>query len=368
MPTICHHLGRFIERVRAEAAVHAAAMELSALASTDALTGLKNRREFDRALRTIPRLPFAVLSLDVDRLKDINDSQGHAAGDALLRVVGHTLGLLVRGWDVMARSRRRRVRRAASRDRRLRRAIWLQSACASRCTPCVLATGPVRITVGWSAAPAGADPASVWQRADESLYHGQARRRRPGCRGVVRRRRGRRHRRALVLRRGHAHPRRWAAHHHVPADRRASTTARSWATRRSRVRRDSPPWTRSSRSSRPHASEGRFATSTGCAGAERSRRRMRLPAGHAAVPEHQRGSAARPGPRRRSAPAAAEQRRPRAAPPSCSRSPSTSAFATTTCSRGSSPRTAPRASASHSTTSARAIRHSNCSPPPRASS
>src|SRR6185437_2963838 len=29
---------------------------------------------------------------------------------------------------------------------------------------------PVRITVGWSAAPAGADPASVWQRADESLY------------------------------------------------------------------------------------------------------------------------------------------------------------------------------------------------------
>ena len=92
MTTICHHLARFIERTRAEAAVHAAAIELAALASTDALTGLKNRREFDRALRTIPRLPFAVLSVDVDRLKDINDSQGHAAGDALLRVVGHTLG------------------------------------------------------------------------------------------------------------------------------------------------------------------------------------------------------------------------------------------------------------------------------------
>ena len=62
MPTICHHLGRFIDRSRAEAAMHEAAMELAALASTDALTGLKNRREFDRALRTIPRLPFAVLS------------------------------------------------------------------------------------------------------------------------------------------------------------------------------------------------------------------------------------------------------------------------------------------------------------------
>ena len=35
----------------------------------------------------------------------------------------------------------------------------------------VLPSGPVRITVGWSAAPAGADPLSVWQRADEALYH-----------------------------------------------------------------------------------------------------------------------------------------------------------------------------------------------------
>jgi diguanylate cyclase (GGDEF)-like protein len=169
MSTICHHLGRFIERVRAETAIHAAAMELAALASTDALTGLKNRREFDRALRTIPRLPFAVLSLDVDGLKEINDSEGHAAGDALLRVVGHTLGLLVRGWDVMARIGGDEfaallpevgVFGAQLVAERMRVAMHAL----------VLSTGPVRITVGWSAAPAGADPLSVWQRADESLY------------------------------------------------------------------------------------------------------------------------------------------------------------------------------------------------------
>jgi diguanylate cyclase (GGDEF)-like protein len=169
MPAICHHLGRFIERVRAESAFHEAATELAALASTDALTGLKNRREFDRALRTIPRLPFAVLSLDVDHLKDINDSEGHAAGDALLRVVGHTLGLLVRGWDVMARVGGDEfaallpevgVFGAALVAERMRVAMH----------SLVLPTGPVRITVGWSAAPAGADPLSVWQRADESLY------------------------------------------------------------------------------------------------------------------------------------------------------------------------------------------------------
>ncbi|MFZ0128640.1 MAG: GGDEF domain-containing protein, partial [Candidatus Dormiibacterota bacterium] len=170
MPALCHHLGRFIERVRAERAIHEAAMELAALASTDALTGLKNRREFDRALRTIPRLPFAVLSLDVDGLKHINDSEGHAAGDALLRVVGHTLGLLVRGWDVMARIGGDEfaallpevgVFGAQLVAERMRVAMH----------SLVLATGPVRITVGWSAAPAGADPLSVWQRADESLYH-----------------------------------------------------------------------------------------------------------------------------------------------------------------------------------------------------
>jgi diguanylate cyclase len=169
IPAICRHLGHFIDRVRSETAIHEAAIELAALAATDALTGLKNRREFDRALRTIPRLPFAVLSIDVDGLKYINDSEGHGAGDVLLRVVGHTLGLLVRGWDVMARVGGDEfaallpevgVFGAQLVAERMRIAMH----------SLVLATGPVRITVGWSAAPAGVDPLSVWQRADESLY------------------------------------------------------------------------------------------------------------------------------------------------------------------------------------------------------
>jgi diguanylate cyclase (GGDEF)-like protein len=110
-----------------------------------------------------------VLSVDVDGLKEINDSEGHAAGDAMLRVVGHTLGLLVRGWDVMARVGGDEfaallpevgVFGAQLVAERMRVAMH----------SLVLSTGPVRITVGWSAAPAGADPPSVWQRADESLY------------------------------------------------------------------------------------------------------------------------------------------------------------------------------------------------------
>jgi diguanylate cyclase (GGDEF)-like protein len=169
IPTLCHHMGRYLERVRAEGAIHEAAMELSALASTDALTGLKNRREFDRALRTIPRLPFTILSLDVDRLKEINDSYGHSAGDALLRVVGHTLGLLVRGWDVMARVGGDEFAALLPEV-----GVFGANLVAERMRVAMhslqLSSGPVRITVGWSSAPAGADPVSVWQRADQSLY------------------------------------------------------------------------------------------------------------------------------------------------------------------------------------------------------
>ena len=169
IPAACHHIGRFLERVRAEGAFHEAAMELSALASTDSLTGLKNRREFDRALRTIPRQPFVVLSLDVDGLKATNDAHGHAAGDALLRTVGHTLGLLVRGWDVMARVGGDEFAALLPEV-----GVFGANLVADRMRVAmhslVLPSGPVRITVGWSAAPAGADPVSVWQRADESLY------------------------------------------------------------------------------------------------------------------------------------------------------------------------------------------------------
>jgi diguanylate cyclase (GGDEF)-like protein len=169
VPAACHHIGRFLDRARAEGAIHAAADELSALASTDSLTGLNNRREFDRALRTIPRQPFAIVSVDVDCLKEVNDAHGHAAGDALLRMAGNTLGLIVRGWDVIARVGGDEfaallpgvgVFGAGLVAERMRTAMHTLS----------LPTGPVRITVGWSAAPAGADPVSVWHTADECLY------------------------------------------------------------------------------------------------------------------------------------------------------------------------------------------------------
>jgi diguanylate cyclase (GGDEF)-like protein len=165
----CRQMGIFVDRARAAIALNVSATELLALASTDSLTGLKNRREFDRALRTIPRQPFAVLSLDVDGLKATNDAEGHAAGDALLRLVGHTLGLLVRGWDVMARVGGDEFAALLPEVGILGAGVVAERMRVAMHT-LLLPSGPARITVGWSAAPAGADPVSVWQRADESLY------------------------------------------------------------------------------------------------------------------------------------------------------------------------------------------------------
>ncbi len=213
----CRQMGLFIDRRRAEVALHASAMELSALASTNSLTGLKNRREFDRALRTIPRQPFAILSLDVDGLKTINDTEGHAAGDAMLRLVGHTLGLLVRGWDVMARVGGDEfaallpevgVPGAEVVAERMRAAMHAL----------LLPSGPARITVGWSAAPAGADPVSVWQKADESLYRAK----KGGGDRVVglayQTGESWRHRRAILHRRHHTRAEWRSAHDDVSAD------------------------------------------------------------------------------------------------------------------------------------------------------
>jgi diguanylate cyclase (GGDEF)-like protein len=79
------------------------------LAQTDALTGLANRRVFverlDETFAACRRggTPFAVLYLDLDHFKDINDTLGHPIGDALLRDVGARIRNATRADDVVAR-------------------------------------------------------------------------------------------------------------------------------------------------------------------------------------------------------------------------------------------------------------------------
>lgn len=83
--------------------------ELHRLAGEDELTGLPNRRRFaedlrrDLALASRHHIPGALLMIDLDRFKAINDDHGHAAGDALLRATSDALRQGLRDTDLRGR-------------------------------------------------------------------------------------------------------------------------------------------------------------------------------------------------------------------------------------------------------------------------
>ena len=103
VPLLALHVLRVMEE--RDAAMDAL-LELSA---TDPLTGLPNRRGFSaRAAAALAQagragLPSAVLALDLDRFKSINDAHGHPAGDAVLVALAEVLRGAVRGQDVAGR-------------------------------------------------------------------------------------------------------------------------------------------------------------------------------------------------------------------------------------------------------------------------
>ncbi|MDO6489436.1 EAL domain-containing protein [Colwellia sp. 6_MG-2023] len=84
--------------------------KLKHTASHDSLTGLPNRAVFLDLLnhaiacnKRKPELSFAVLFLDLDRFKVVNDSLGHQAGDTLLKLIAYELSSILRGKDTVAR-------------------------------------------------------------------------------------------------------------------------------------------------------------------------------------------------------------------------------------------------------------------------
>jgi two-component system cell cycle response regulator len=156
------------------------------LAVTDPLTGLMNRRAVFSRLADIARgsaaedQPYALMLLDIDRFKSINDTHGHAAGDAVLRELASRLSANMREGDLLGRiggeeflvalpaTPMDRAQMAAERLRRVTEA-----------EPVIVPSGLevyVTLSIGLCLGNGGTETAeAICNRADRALYAAKAR-------------------------------------------------------------------------------------------------------------------------------------------------------------------------------------------------
>jgi diguanylate cyclase (GGDEF)-like protein len=140
--------------------------QLRELAERDFLTGILNTRVFDEALarRCQAERPFVILLGDVDNLKEINDTHGHAAGNAELRRLAETLTRLLRPGDDLARVGGDEF--AILTDVRTSEAAELCSGLRG-----MLAAEDLHMTFGWAALPDdGVGALELFRKADDRLY------------------------------------------------------------------------------------------------------------------------------------------------------------------------------------------------------
>jgi diguanylate cyclase (GGDEF)-like protein len=108
-PVLVAKLRAIRDRVRNETALRRKLKSVEMRAATDVLTGLLNRRSFDDRLVELTadssrhREPLALLMLDIDRFKSVNDEFGHPAGDVALRFVADRVRRVLRLGDLAFR-------------------------------------------------------------------------------------------------------------------------------------------------------------------------------------------------------------------------------------------------------------------------
>jgi diguanylate cyclase (GGDEF)-like protein/PAS domain S-box-containing protein len=158
---------------------------LARLANTDPLTGLLNRRGFEAAMRERfgtrrETDRFALMIVDVDRFKEINDTAGHPTGDALLTALADAMAERLRADDLLARMGGDEFvlcLDGATKDEAAAVAEDLRATIAALTVP-----GPgsrpvgTTVSIGVAAFPEdGDDPRVIGGLADERLYAVKAR-------------------------------------------------------------------------------------------------------------------------------------------------------------------------------------------------
>ena len=156
--------------------------DLNAMANTDTLTGLANRRdvlqhahqELERAQRT--KRPIAFLMFDIDHFKQVNDTYGHPAGDAVLRSVADIARSTVRHIDRVGRIGGEEffvVLPESDRENALAAAERLRSAIAAHAFAVGAKYIAVTVSLGVAVSPVGSNTQSFndyLAAADAALY------------------------------------------------------------------------------------------------------------------------------------------------------------------------------------------------------
>ena len=146
---------------------------LQEVARRDHLTGLFNRREFDERLnaQTQHETPFSVLMMDIDHFKEVNDTFGHAAGDAVLEGLARRLLGHLRTQDVPYRYGGEEfvvLAQVPWKDlegvaRRLLQALNGDYRAGDQSLP-------ITVSIGCATQFPGEDTAALMRRADKALY------------------------------------------------------------------------------------------------------------------------------------------------------------------------------------------------------